>query len=251
MSARMLYQTIVHVSGLLRELEDVGVRVEIGDDFSQYRNYRNGQTDRAGLYSMFDAASSYIDASNGFWICGFDDADNLIHSQAARLLDFGTETLGHHLDVHRHMYITPDTTPDPSLTYYRGPAALKSISGKVCYNGDFWLASRGLGGPRSQGATSLLSRIQFEIMNWVWEPDFTFALVSKQLASKGAHLRYGYTHCEPGQWIGPDLQVTDEEYLIWMSANDISNALSKKPASSSIGMAVSSVRPLATVKSKD
>ncbi len=142
----------------------------------------------------------------------------------------------------RHKYITPDTTPDPDLTFYSGPDVLQTITGDVCYHGEFWLRARGLGGPRSQGATSLLSRILFEIMVGAWNPSFVFALVPKQLAEKGAHLRYGYTHCEPGHWLGPDQQVTEEDYLIWMDADDMARALARPPQSLQRDARVSAVQ---------
>lgn len=222
------------------------MRVEIGDDFSEYRLYRSAQTDRNPMYPMFDVASSYIDESNGFWICGFNEADELIHTQAVRLLDLSGVSLAHHMNVHRHKYITPNTTPDPDLTFYSGPEALGGITGKVCYHGDFWLPARGLGGPRARGVTPLLSRILFEVMHGNWEPDFVFALVPKQLAARGAHLRYGYVHCEPGIWVGPDQQITEEDYLIWMSAKDMVNALSRKPQSLDVGSQLSAIRSTLT-----
>lgn len=246
MSVRNLVSMVMNVSGLIKELEQAGMRVVIGDDFSEYRLYRNTQTDRNPLYPMFDVASSYIDDTNGFWICGFDKAGELIHTQAVRLLDLSGVSLAHHLNVHRHKYITPYTTPDPDLTFYSGPDSLRSITGKVCYHGEFWLPARGLGGPRSQGATTLLSRILFEVMAGTWQPDYVFAFVPKQLAAKGAHLRYGYSHCEPGRWIGPDRQVTEEDYLIWMSAGDIMNALASEPPSLQSSVQVSSIRSTLT-----
>lgn len=227
MSARNIFGMITNVSRIIQELESAGMRIEVGDDFSRYRAYRSTCQGRGGLYPIFDTASSFIDETNGFWICGFNDANELIHTQAVRLLDLKGSTLGKHFDVHRHKYITPDTTPDPDLTFYQGPEALKAVTGLVGYCGDFWLPSRGLGGPRSQGATGLLSRLLFEILQQTWELDYVFALVPKRLAAKGAHLRYGYSHCEPGRWIGPDQQVTDEDYLIWMNANDIKNVLAR------------------------
>ena len=228
MSVQNLVGMILNVSGIIRELEHAGMRVVIGDDFSEYRIYRNAQGDRPPMYPMFDVSCSYIDDTNGLWICGFNEKDELVHTQAARLLDLTGVSLAQHLNVHRHKYITPYTTPDPDLTFYQGPDALKVVTGRVCYNGDFWLAPRGLGGPRSQGATPLLSRLLFEIVAKRWSPDFAFGLVPKRLAVKGTHLRYGYSHCEPGRWIGPDQQVTEEEYLIWMNAKDISNLLSRE-----------------------
>ena len=239
------------VSGIVRELEDGGMRVEIGDDFARYRALRTAQFDRSPMYPMFDTACSYVDGKNGFWICGFGENGELLHTQAVRLLDLKGTTLDRHLDDHRHKYITPDTTPDPDLTFYSGPEVLGAITGRVCYHGDFWLASRGLGGPRSQGATSLLSRIMFEIMVQSWEPDFLFAFVPKQLAAKGAHLRYGYSHCEPGKWLGPDQQVTEEDFMIWMSARDLQNAIASEPQSLRSSHQVSAIRSsLTAVDSK-
>lgn len=241
-----LFTMTTNVSGILRHLEESGLRLEIGDDFAKYRTYRARQLDRGPIYPMFDVASSYVDRRNGFWVCAFDANDELIHTQAVRLLDLSGITLGTHLDDHRHKYITPDTTPDPDQTFYAGPEALHAITGRVCYQGDFWLRARGLGGPRSQGATALLSRVLLEITVASWEPDFVFALVPKNLAAKGAHLRYGYCHCEPGRWIGPDQQITEEDYLIWMGVNDMANLVASAPQGLQLPTGVSTARPTPT-----
>ena len=251
MSVRNIFGMIMNASGIIRELQDTGMRIEVGDDFARYRYYRNSCADRGGLFPIFDTASSFIDETNGFWICGFNDADELVHTQAVRMLDLSGITLGKHLDVHRHKYIVPDTTPDPDLTFFQGPEALKSVTGSVGYCGDFWLPSRGLGGPRSQGATTLLSRLLFEILQHAWKPDFIFAFVPKQLAAKGAHLRYCYSHCEPGKWIGPDQQITHEEYLIWMNAGDINNVIARDVQSLKSTRQISSIRmSLASIDTK-
>lgn len=243
MPARNAYGMITNVSVIIKELEEAGMRVEVGDDFARYRNLRNTCPGREDAFPIFDTASSFIDETNGFWICGFDPAGELIHTQAVRVLDMSGITLGKHLDIHRHKYIVPDTTPDPDMTFFRGPEALDRVTGTVAYRGDFWLASRGLGGPRSHGATSLLARLLSELLQSTWNPDYVFAFVPKQLAIKGAHLRYGYTHCEPGHWVGPDQQITNEEYLIWMSASDISNAHAKRVDSLQKSNSLSPIRP--------
>ena len=223
-----LFELTKNLSNSLNELDHAGIHVEIGDDFAKYRSYRSQQSDRGPIYPMFDVASSYIDHTNGFWVCGFNTNGELVHTQAVRLLDLTETSLATHLNIHRHKYITPDTTPDPDLTFYSGPEALKTITGKVCYQGDFWLRASGLGGPRSQGATALLSGILLQIMISSWNPSFVFAFVPQRLAAKGAHLRYGYSHCEPGRWVGPDQQVTEEDYFIWMGANDMANMAARE-----------------------
>ena len=227
MPPKRVFELVKTLSQTLKDLEKAGIRVEVGDDFGEYRMLRNAQEDRAPLYPMFDVTRSYVDQSNGFWICGFTPEGQIIHTQAVRLFDLAGVTLETHLNTHRHKYITPDTTPDPDKTFYTGPKALQNVTGRVCYQGDFWLHARGLGGPRSQGATALLSRILFEIMVGAWDPSYVFAFVPKRLGAKGAHLRYGYAHCEPGRWLGPDQQVTEEDYLIWMSAADMANTFSQ------------------------
>ncbi|MEM9583022.1 MAG: hypothetical protein AAGA08_07880 [Pseudomonadota bacterium] len=228
-SPSKLFGLVQGLTKTLQALEQSGIHVEIGDDFAKYRSLRAKVPDRGPIYPMFDATCSYVDHKSGFWVCGFNSSGELIHTQAARFLDLSEDTLGDHLKTHRHKYITPDSTPDPDMTFYSGPKALNTVTGRVCYQGDFWLHARGLGGPRSQGATSLLSRVLLEIMVGAWNPEFVFALVPKKLAAKGAHLRYGYTHCEPGQWLGPDKQITDEDHLIWMAADDMANMLSRLP----------------------
>lgn len=241
-----LFGTIKNVARIIGDLERTGIHVDVGDDFAKYRSYRCLEAERNAIYPMFDVARSYIDSTNGFWICGFDPSGELIHTQAVRLLDLSGISLAQHLDAHRHKYITPDTTPDPDLTFYSGPESLHRITGKVCYHGEFWLRGRGLGGPRSHGATALLSRLLFEIVAGTWDPCFVFGLVPKPLAAKGAHLRYGYCHCEPGRWLGPDQQITEEDHLIWMSAGDISNALASPPHGLQQANRIAAVRSAAT-----
>jgi hypothetical protein len=227
-SPSRFFELTTHLSCTVQELERTGIRIEIGDDFTKYRAYRSKLSDRGPIYPMFDVASSYIDHTNGFWICGFNDEGDLIHTQAVRLFDLSGISLETHLNKHRHKYITPDSTPDPDQTFYSGPDALQFITGQVCYQGEFWLRARGLGGPRSQGVTTLLARLVLELTVATWNPSYVFALVPQRVAAKGAHLRYCFNHCEPGQWIGPDQQVTEEDYLIWMEAKELARSLSKR-----------------------
>ncbi len=230
MTAVNLYAMIINISNIVKELELAGMRLEIGDDFPAYRRLRSTQSERTPVFPMFDAASSFVDSSNGFWVCGFGEDGELLHTQAVRMLDLGDATLGQHLRDHRHKYITPNSTPDVDRTFFSDLPVLNRISGRVCYHGEFWLRG-GKGGLRSQGFTALLSRIVFELTLKLWSPDYVFGLVPMPLAAKGIPVRYGYSHCEIGAWHGPDREVTSEETLVWMSREDIQQFLESVPGS--------------------
>lgn len=228
MSALKLYTMIVNVGNITRELEAAGMRLEIGDDFTVFRRLRNQQDDRSGVYPMFDASASYVDSSNAFWVCGYNAAGELVHTQAIRLLDLSHQSLSEHLRVHRLKYITPNSTPDPENTFFSSTNAMDRVTGRVCYHGEFWLKG-GKGGHRSQGFTGLLSRVVFELALKIWSPDYVFGFVDYAVAAKGAPVRYGYSHCEPGVWRGPDNQITSDEMLVWMSRMDMEQFLETSP----------------------
>ena len=228
MPASDLFRTISNIGGLVHQLEETGISVEIGDDFSIFRRLRKQQTERSGIYPMFDATSSYVDASNAFWVCGFNTEHEMIHTQAVRLLDLQDETLAQHLRVHRHKYITPGSTPDPDNTFFSRLPVLNDISGRVGYHGEFWIKP-GTIGRRNMGLTAVLSRIAFEMTMNLWSPDFLFGFIPTPMATRGVAVRYGYTHCELGAWHGPDQDVTSEEMLVWMNHEDLKAHLATRP----------------------
>lgn len=228
MTASTLFNMISNVSVLIGELDESGISLEIGDDFSVFRRHRNSQTDRSALFPMFDVACSYVDASNAFWICGFDKDGTLVHTQAIRRLDIAKQSLGEHLRDHRHMYITPGSTPNRDNTFFSPLPVLDKISGRVGYHGEFWIKA-GTIGRRNTGLTGVLSRIAFEMCMKLWSPDYIFGLVPSPLATRGVAVRYGYTHCEYGAWHGPDQEVTSEEMLVWMSQEDLRYLLGTTP----------------------
>lgn len=228
MPASDLFATVVNIGSLVRQLEDTGISIEISDDFAVFRRLRSEQKDRTALYPMFDAASSYVDASNAFWVCGFNTENELVHTQAVRLLDLQDLTLAQHLRIHRHKYITPGSTPDPDNTHFSRLQVLERISGRVGYHGEFWVKP-GTIGRRNIGLTAALSRIAFEMTMSLWDPDFLFGFVPTPMAARGVSVRYGYAHCELGGWHGPDQEMTSEEMLVWMSNDDLKAHLGTRP----------------------
>ena len=77
MTAASFFSTILTACNILKELEAVGLRVEVNTDFVAYRKMRDDQLNRLPIYPVFDVSSSFIDASNAFWICAFNEQNEL------------------------------------------------------------------------------------------------------------------------------------------------------------------------------
>ncbi|MDJ0628813.1 MAG: hypothetical protein QNJ44_11180 [Rhodobacter sp.] len=204
------------------------MKLTVGTDFTAYRRLRSAQFDQRPLYPMFDIQCSFIDASNSFWIAGTNDAGDLVHTQAILKLNLAGTTLDEHLTVHRQKYLTPGLVGDADQAYFSVPGSAGNITGTVCYHGEFWLLGGELGF-RSQGFTALLSRLTFELAYTTWNPDFVFGLVPAQIAQKGIGVRYGYFHGEPGLWRSADDRILTEEWVVWMSNQDIARLTQRKP----------------------
>ena len=228
MTATGLFSTIVKASKILRDLENAGFQVKVSADFIAYRKMREMQSDRLPLYPVFDVSSSFIDASNAFWVCAFNDRNELVHTQVIRMLDLADTTLQDHLNLHQHKYLTPGMVSDPDEISFAPLLSLRTISGRVCYHGEFWLKA-GDEGLRGQGYTALMSRLLFEIALNTWSPDFFFGFVPLKLAMKGIPFRYGYTRCEVGAWLRNGHEVVAEEALVWMSRSDLQQYLENAP----------------------
>lgn len=187
MTAKSNFEFANRVSKLVSNIAKADMHVEISSDFTEYGRLRAEQTKdgRSVPYPMFDSTSSFVDASNGFWIAGFSKDNTLVHTQAVRMFELGSSTLEQHLSTHREKYVTPNSSPDPSRTTYNGPPAVQFISGRICYHGDFWVRGQGLGGARSQGLTNSLSQLLIEVAYHTWKFDSIFALLPKALAQKG------------------------------------------------------------------
>jgi hypothetical protein len=215
------------MAAILNAIQDYAIDVEVGSDFSAYRELRRPSLNSRPVYPMFDVRSSFVDESNALWIAGRDATGELVHTQAMRLFDMGTTTLGDHLRCHQQKYVTPGLVDNPCKTRYEAGGCLDRISGKVCYHGEFWIDS-GPNGLRGSGAIALLSRLAFELAELTWGPDYVFGFVAARYALKGTPIRHGYYHAEPGRWIDADGHVFSDEWLVWMGAEDIA-ALNRTP----------------------
>ena len=212
------FQTIRYLGDLYNALAEKGMAISLGNDFKHYVDLRSVQKFRNPTYPMFDPSRSFANETNGFWIIANDRDGQTVHTQAVRFIDLASHDLSTHINSHPQIYLAHDMDrsqfADPK---FEGARALHTITGTVCYHGDFWLTDT----PAYRGAhyAPFLGRLAFAVAGVIWNPDFMFGIMDSVLANKGVSYRYGYCHCEPAAWFQDGLRFN--KAVVWASREDI------------------------------
>ncbi len=207
-----------------------GIRLTIGSDFTEFQTHLDTQSQRHVLSPMFDARKSSIPPEKAFWIAGFDENNELVHTQAMRLIDLSGSTLDGHLEQHFCDYRPGTLEIDESRSAYIPTPGLMNIAGHICYHGELWLKS-GPRGYRGTGLTAVLPRLALALGLLRWSPDFIFGFMFPIAACRGLAAREGYMHLEPGciEWGQRGDSDLLEEWLVWMSRADLDYLVSINP----------------------
>ena len=230
MPASDLFKHFQYISSIEQIADRHGMMIEVSSDFEAFRQIRATQPERPPISPVFDPQVCEINAGNGFWIKGTSETGELVHVQAVRLEDLTDTTLAEHLSKHRQVYAPPGVEVDLKQSRFCATPSSRIITGKVCYHGELWLKG-GRKGYRGHGLTAALPRLALALAHLAWTPDFMFGLVHPMAACKGLAAREGYMHLEPGGilWQRQGLQEVYDEWLVWMSHNDLQHLLRFAP----------------------
>ena len=230
MSSSNLYKAIQYVAEIVEICKARGLTLDVSTDFQEYRRVRAAQPERTNLSPMYDAACSYVDWTNGFWIKGVDENGDIVHTQAVRLLELSGISLAEHLQQHRHLYASPGIEGDPTLFAFAPTPTCQKITGRVCYHGDLWLKEGSGTGFRGKGLTTVLPRMAMALSVMEWSADYIFGFMYPFMACKGLAAREGYLHMEPGVWQASGESETVAEWLVWMAREDIKYLMQFPPS---------------------
>ncbi|NIA68667.1 hypothetical protein HBA54_08690 [Pelagibius litoralis] len=232
MPADRLFSEIQFIGAINEIAERNAIRIEVSSDFDAFRNLRRKQTERPPLSPIFDPAVSDLGSKNAFWIKGSNSKGEVIHTQSVRLNDLTGCSLAEHLHQRRAAYAPPGITVDIDQSSFGSAPASQIITGDVCYHGELWLKG-GNNGLRGGGLTSTLPRLALALALLEWSPDYIFGLVHPLAACKGLAAREGYMHLAPGGilWQQQDSTEVFEEWLVWMSREDIQHVMRFSPLS--------------------
>jgi hypothetical protein len=229
MPAVQLFSTINYISSLVKMAASKGVHLEIGTDFFAFREIQITEAKKGNVAPIFDPDFSEVSPANAFWIKGLNDHGEVVHTQAARLLDLSGVSLSDHLGhALRDFWADRDRVNMERSRICLSPVTAK-MTGKLCYHGELWLKS---GRNNLAGSlTATLTRMLPALASLLWEPDYFFGFLSPFAACKGLLAREGYTHLEQGSifWHLDGEPEPTEDWLGWMSQEDLEHLMQVPP----------------------
>jgi len=204
---------------LRTELATRGMFVRVGKKFDTLARQVSSTSGRAPLHEQFDPSGDMDGAVDAFWVCGFDEDGELVHTQAAHLLDLRGSSISAHI-ISNLVNYSPASPPvtKSSITATAGPKG-SSIGGMVGYHGEMWLRAD----YRDQGTAAIVIRLGILLIAREWDPDAVFGLMNWALACRGFNMRIGYSHCEPMtlSWRRTDTGAQHQVWLVYLERDDI------------------------------
>jgi hypothetical protein len=199
-----------------------GITLEVGYDFEEYRRLLKIARPEHELGAPYDPRVQDLTPQNAFWIVGRNLEDEIVHTQAVRMLDLTGQSVGEYF-INRFREFPP-SVPELDLARSRfraGPGA-KRMRGSVGYHGEFWIAP-GADSLRGQGMSCVLGRYGFFEAIQHWDPDHMVAFMAKGIAFKGLAERTGWMHTQPGalRWFLKGNDVPIEGFMAYMDREDL------------------------------
>lgn len=205
-----------------------GIRLEIGSDFDRYADIIGHERSDQPLGQPLNPNYHRFTEENAFWITGWNEAGELVSTQAMRKIDIAPN-LADYLSRNFHAFPPPAMEIDfENSRYTPGPGA-RQIRGTVGYHGDVWLKNDPA--YRGTGISSLLARFALISAALRWSPDYIFAFSPEKYAFRGLIEREGYMHAEPGAlaWKHKDKAEFLHGFMIWLSREDLAHLMTIDP----------------------
>ncbi len=201
-------------------LESEGLIIESGSDFEKYKNALKAQPDKDPIGPRFRPESFQNSDDEAFWVIGKNDAGQIVHTQAMRHIDLKGQSLGEHFEARIDDYISEIFDHD-RMKYQAGPGA-KTVTGKVCYVGEFWMQG-GEKGIRGSDLATPLSHLTMAMCLLRWSPDYIFAIMRSSVICKGLAARSNFLRTEPGSFTLPFVDQGEdvEAWTAWSSREDM------------------------------
>lgn len=202
-----------------RKLASQGVFLRFGRDFQTFADHIGREPKRANIHEQFDPNGDMDGAADAFWICGFSEDGDLLHTQAAHLLELGERSIADHIYATLPNYYPKKPDVIRSSIEARPGPNLSRLKGRVVYHGEMWVSDdlRDLETPATLIRLGMLTTLH------QWDPDAMFGLMAWQLACRGFNMRIGYHHSEPMtlSWQRVDEDSRHQVWAVYMERDDL------------------------------
>lgn len=221
MSIQHLYDGAQLLCRTLAKLdEQAHLSIQMGDVMEDYADIVAAERPQP-LGRPFDPTQQDLSGGRAFWIIARNPDGELVHTQALRRLDLGTQNLADFLRNNFQSFPPPGLPIDfENSACNAGPGA-RRISGRVAYHGEIWVKDS----PdyRGNGLIDYLARLGLLSASMHWQPDFIFGFMGRGNARRGLCERFGYMHSDPYAltW---SIQNRNQRFianLTWMTNEDI------------------------------
>lgn len=210
------------VSSISDLVHTYGISLHIGTNFEEYAELVTEYRAHQPLGDPFNPKLNDLSQGKGFWIAGRNEKNELVHTQAMRLIDLKEQSLGEYFSDNFHKFPPSGIPLDmEASTYTPGPAAGR-IKGRTVYHGEVWLVG-GDNSYRGTGVSSILARYAQASALMTWSPDYVFGFMPQSIAFRGLAEREGYVHSEPGAlaWHHAEKDSVMKGYLIYNERQDV------------------------------
>lgn len=207
-----------YTSGADNILSELGIKLEVGSDFQFFCSIPNQQPDRHAISPIFDPQESDVTAANAFWLVGRDAADEIVLTQAIKLVRVGDAGFLEHMQNNLSDYRPKGDRLDISKSQMNLTDRAAKLSGDLCYYGELWIKKT----YRGSCLTAIMPRLMFAIAISKWSPNVVFGIMEPLAACKGLAAREGFMHLEQGglHWWDNTTSETFEEWLVWTTRDD-------------------------------
>jgi len=214
-------QLFNYTNRLTEIISILGVHLKYGGDFTEFRNCPMRQPERHPINPAFDPQYCDLNENNAFWMIGFNNNGEIVHTQAIKLLNLKTRPLQNYLDENFWDFRSVGYEFDKSRTQCSLSPCASRIKGRVTYHGELWMKS---GDPRFRGGslTVLLTRLFMMQAILRWNPDYLIGLQAPMITCRGLGIREGYMRAEQRTiaWYQEGFQEAMEDWMVWMSRDE-------------------------------
>lgn len=202
---------IVQAASLLHaKLSQLGYQISLSDDAEALTRFKL-QAREEPLTPYFDPAVSGLTRERFFWMRLSSSEIPLAGLQAFRLDEVSTSLADWAPAYTIGLYMQRGEILVPHEMQRTRNSIAHSLSGRLVYNGELWLAPR----IKNRFVYETFSKLGFMLTLCKWIPDSIWALAEKNTATRGHPVRGGFSIIENGffrwRWMGKG--IPDVEWL--------------------------------------